>query len=90
MNTISDRELADNVKNGAVKEFRIVQNVAGKYEIVVKLAWKEGEVVLQSQRKKAREWASLDRLVRHIRENYNGSVPTILLTLQTEKKDESG
>ncbi|WP_157291841.1 hypothetical protein [Xylella fastidiosa] len=44
MNTISESELADFVKNQAVKKLHIIQNDAEKYEIFATLTWKEGEL----------------------------------------------
>lgn len=80
MNTLSEAELTDFVKNKAVKRLNIVQNESGKFQIVVNLTWKEGEWNLVTTRKTIREWASLDRLARHIRENY-GIPPAIILSL---------
>jgi hypothetical protein len=80
MNTLSEAELTDFVKNKAVKRLNIVQNESDKYRIVVNLTWKEGDWHLVTTRKTIREWASLDRLARHIRENY-GIPPSISLSL---------
>lgn len=80
MNTLSEAELTDFVKNKAVRRLNIVQNEAGKYRIVVNLTWKEGDWNLVTTRKTIREWASLDRLTRHIRENYS-TIPKISLFL---------
>jgi len=88
MNTLSEAELTDFVRNRAVKQFTIVQGASGKYRIVVNLTWKEGDWNLLTTRKTTREWASLDRLARHIRENY-GIPPSIKLSLyqlETPKK----
>jgi len=81
MNTVSESELIDYVKNSAVKRLNIVQSGVNKYQIVVVLTWKEGELNLVTTRGKPREWASLDRLSRHIREKYDGVLPPIGLTL---------
>lgn len=81
MNTVSESELTDFVKNKAVKKLQIVENEAGKYQIVINLTWKEGDWNLVTTRGKPREWASLDRLARHIREKYDGALPPISLTL---------
>ncbi len=70
MNSVSAAELADFVKNKAVTAMRIVQNQRGAYQIVVNLNWKEGDLNLVTTRAKPREWASLDRLARHITEKY--------------------
>jgi hypothetical protein len=45
------------------------------------LTWKEGDFHLVTTRKTIREWASLDRLARHIRDNC-GIPPSIELSLQ--------
>ena len=81
MNTVSEAELADFVKNKAVKRLHIVQSENGRFQIVITLTWKEGDWILVTTRGKAREWASLDRLTRHIREKYDGVLPAINLTL---------
>lgn len=85
MNTLSEAELTDFVKNKAVKRLNIVQNESDKYQIVANLTWKEGDWHLVTTRKTIREWASLDRLARHIRENY-GIPPAIALSLQNSEK----
>lgn len=81
MNTVSESELTDFVKNKAVKKLQIVENEAGKYRIVINLTWKEGDWHLVTTRGKPREWASLDRLARHINEKYDGELPPISLSL---------
>lgn len=83
MNTISEAELTDFVKNNVVERINIVQSEAGKYQIVIALTWKEGEWNLLTTRRKPREWASLDRLARHIKERYGTALPRIILTLST-------
>lgn len=80
MNTLSESELSDFVKNGVVKRLNILQSEAGKYQLNVNLTWKEGDWTLLTTRKTVREWASLDRLARHIRDNY-GNLPAISLRL---------
>ena len=81
MNAIREAELTDFVKNTAVKRLNIVQSGVSKYQIVITLTWKEGDWYLVTTRGKPREWASLDRLARHIREKYVGLLPPISLTL---------
>jgi hypothetical protein len=88
MNTIVEAELADFIRNKAVKKLNIIQVDESKYQIVANLTWKEGDWYLVTTRKKTREWASLDRLARHIREKYNGAVPPISLLLKPLKKDD--
>lgn len=81
MNTISEAELTDFIKNKAVKWLDIVQGENGKYQIEITLTWKKGDWRLVTTRGKPREWASLDRLARHITEKYGGSIPSISLVL---------
>jgi hypothetical protein len=84
MSTISEFDLIDCVRNKAVTKLNIIQDPNGKFRIVVNLTWKEGDFDLIPTRRKPREWASLDRLARHIQENH-GAIPPISLTLK--KKD---
>lgn len=81
MNVINEAELTDFVKNKAVKKLSIIQGESGKYQIVITLTWKEGDWNLVTTRGKPREWASLDRLARHISEKYDATLPPIQLTL---------
>ena len=81
MTKITEAELTDFVRNRAIKRFSIVQGESGKYQVVIALNWKEGDCQLVTFRKKPREWASLDRLARHIAEKYGGELPRITLTL---------
>jgi hypothetical protein len=85
-NTLGEAELVDFIKNKAVKKLNIVQ-VDGGYQIVVNLTWKKGDFILVTTRKTPREWASLDRLARHIREKYNGDLPPINLLLKVENRE---
>lgn len=89
VNTMSVSELADAIKNSAIKRLTVVQNEAGRYELVTNLTWKEGDWHLETYRGGARGWASLDRLVGHIendRKRHGGILPTIRLTLNRRKK----
>ncbi len=88
MNTIGEAELVDFIKNQAVKKLNIIQVKGSRYQIVVNLTWKEGDWCLVTTRKKPREWASLDRLARHISEKYIGVMPPITLFLVQLKEDE--
>lgn len=81
MNAINEAELIDFVKNKVVKRLHIVQNEAERYEIIVNLTWKKGDLNLVTTRGKNREWVSLDRLARHIKEKYEGALPPIGLSL---------
>lgn len=80
---ISEQELINNLESKAVKSMTLVQGDDGKFRIYVTLTWKEGRQLLETQRKKPRTWASLDRLVRHINTKY-GHVPVIQLELRSK------
>lgn len=84
MNSISEAELTDFAKNKAVKRLSIIQSEAETYHIVINLTWKEGDWTLVTSRGKPRDWSSLDRLARHIREKYDGVLPPISLFLSQQ------
>ena len=81
VNTITEAELIDFMKNDAVKQLNVTQTQNGKYRIHVKLSWKMGNWHLITARGKVRAWVSLDRLQKHIREKYDGKILRINLTL---------
>lgn len=83
--TLTESELADFLKNNAVRKLTIILGPSGKFRIVVNLTWKQGDYYLLTTRKTVREWASLDRLARHINDNY-GVPPLIELSLQTSNR----
>jgi len=85
--TINEAELADFVRNKAVKRLNIIQNRNGNFQLSITVTWKEGEWNLVTVRGKIREWVSLDRLVRHLK-NYDGALPVITLKLN-ENTDET-
>lgn len=85
---ISELELIDNLESKAVKHMALVQGEDDKFRIYVTLTWKEGRQLLETQRKKPRTWASLDRLVRHINSKY-GHVPVIQLELRSNDEHSS-
>lgn len=96
LDAISEQELVDNLASKAVKSMALVQGEDNKFRIYVTLTWKEGRQLLETQRKKPRTWASLDRLVRHINSKYR-QVPIIHLELRSrnesaknERKREKG
>ncbi len=80
MSAITESELVDYVKAGVVKELVITQGQNEKFTLTVQLTWKPGDFKVFTWRKEIREWANLDRLCRHIRENY-GAIPKISLEL---------
>lgn len=82
---ISEVELIDNLESKAVKSMTLVQGEDRKFRIYVSLTWKEGRQLLETQRKKPRTWASLDRLIKHINRKY-GQVPLIQLELRSNNE----
>jgi hypothetical protein len=83
---ISETELVDNLESRAVKSMTLVQGEDDKFRVYVTLTWKEGRQLLETQRKKPRTWASLDRLIRHINTKY-GKVPVIQLELRSQNEN---
>lgn len=84
LNTMSVSELADAIKNSALKRLAVVQNEAGRFELVINLTWKAGDWHIESYRGAARGWSSLDRLVGHIQntqKKHGGTLPEITITL---------
>ena len=84
MSTISEADLLDNARNHAIKRIEIVQGKNRKYQLIVNLIWKEGDLVVVTTRKKPREWVNLNRLALHMIENY-GVIPEINLTFYQPK-----
>lgn len=88
MNTISESELINAIKDCAVKRINLIETPDGAYRIQITPSHFEGrsnqhnkgEKTLITTRHTPREWANLDRLVRHIHNAY-GKVPEITLTL---------
>lgn len=80
MNVISESELVLVVRSKAVKSLHIVQTDEYKYRITASLKNQEEPLELVTFRKTPREWASLDRLAKHIQEKYVG-IHSIILTL---------
>lgn len=77
---ITEAELLLAIQYRAIKRLRIEETENESYITHVLLTKEEDEKTLITQRKHPREWASLDRLIKHIRNNY-GNVGTITLTL---------
>lgn len=80
MNPISESELVLVMRSKAVRNLHIIQTDEGKYRVIVNLTNQEEALELVTFRKTRREWASLDRLAKHMREKYVG-IPSIILTL---------
>lgn len=77
---ITESELVDLLKNQVVSQLNIVQTCNGNFQVSITITWKEGEWRLVTVRGKYREWASLDRLVRHLN-GFAGDLPVIALKL---------
>lgn len=86
MDTITESELTDFVRSKAVRRLRIVQCGIKKYTVVANITWKEGDWTVATTRGRTKEWASLDRLVRHILSKCDTTVPHIELTMETQFK----
>ena len=78
MNVISEPELVLVVRSRVLKNVHIIQTHEGKYRITVNLKNHEEVLELVTFRKTPREWASLDRLVRHMQRKYLG-IPSVIL-----------
>jgi len=62
--SISERELLDNAINKGLKKVWIEKKE--KFELKVRLMWKEGEFYLRENRtQKVKGWKSVDRLIKH-------------------------
>jgi hypothetical protein len=83
MNSVQEAELDLVARTTALQRIRIFRTRAGKYRMSVSVSHRAGELELHivTTRKQLREWASLDRLTRHIEDKY-GAVPAITISLE--------
>lgn len=81
MNTITETELVRLAQ--FVKRLRIEETPELQYRTYITIQKEDHEQLVITQRKSPKEWASLDRLVKHIRTTY-GVIPSITLTLYDE------
>ncbi len=88
MKAISEAELVDFARNKVVKQMYIVQGENARYTIIVTLTWKPGDWNVVNAKKKPREWASLDRLTRHIINEYGNELPPINLVLFSKRMED--
>ncbi|WP_157008195.1 hypothetical protein [Xenophilus azovorans] len=79
---LTDEDLKKFALAGALKSINVFRLESGKYRIVVSLTWKTGDYLLITYRKKPREWASLDRLMKHVEANY-GDISNFSLSIKT-------
>ena len=84
MHKIQEKELVEFAANNAISLMEIEEHADG-YGIKVQLTWREGRSVLMTQRNSIKTWASLDRLIAHIKTNYI-DIPEIHLKLRRTKK----
>jgi len=89
MEYILESELMDFMRNNAIKQLNVVQDISGKYHIVANLNWKKGDFLLVTSRKTTRQFANLDRLVMNIRENSNIPPPINLSIYPLDRKNQS-
>lgn len=64
-----DAELLSFLKNDLVEKLQIRENEKSRYEVHAILKWNTGILPVMTTRGKTREWASLDRLVKHFKLN---------------------
>jgi hypothetical protein len=88
MNTITEAELKDNAKNGAVVCIKATRTSEKGFHLYVTLTWKEGDLILINQKKEPRVWVSADRLLAHIDRNYR-AVASLTIYLRGNHDDES-
>lgn len=90
MNTITEAELRDNAKNGAVKSIKAMPSPdCDGFCVFATLTWKEGDLLLITQKKTPRTWASADRLLAHINRNYC-EVSSLTIFLKGNQNYEHG
>lgn len=79
--TLTEAELADFLEHKAVQKLLFVQLGKDRYEVITIITWKPGHWRLLTQRKKPREWVSLDRMANHMLSKCSNGVPPIELIL---------
>lgn len=84
--SIKESEVISFVKNDTVNQFQIIQTERETYNIVIIVSSKTEELNLITTRGRKREWVSLDRLSRHIREVYKWGDNPIGLYLLSYKQ----
>ena len=80
MTEIKERELRDNLANGAVTSIRALLTDSG-YRLFIQLSWKQEEAMFISQRGDVRYFQSFDRLVKLLR-TFEGKIPPIIVSIQ--------
>lgn len=86
MSIVSESELGLVVKSKALRRLNIHRTNAGRFRVSVTLNNQDGDLDLVTTRKRPREWASLDRLAKHIQERFG---PHLAITLILESGETS-
>lgn len=87
MDKINETLLGEYLTNNLVKQIELRQTEQSRWQIWVQLNWKEELCNLITMRGSTREWANLDRLIKHFQDNHTGPFPPICLTLNQQKPD---
>ena len=80
MQPIVERDLLLYIRSQVVRRLVISQICSGAYQLRASLTLQAEDVAICGVRGTPREWASLDRLAKHIQNKY-GSVPLLELAL---------
>lgn len=81
MSTLTEATLIGFIKKDAVKRLDVIQGENRRYRIVAAISQDKVPFALFTSRGHAREWVSLDRLMQHISEIFEGKPPPIRLKL---------
>lgn len=82
MNSITEHELTLALQYRGIKKVRIAETEEDRYVTYITMVKEDEEKIVITRRKHAREWASLDRLIKHIKATY-GNPGSIVLTLRS-------
>ena len=85
-NSIVDPDVALMARKGVITEFNIIEQQESVFYVTMRLNWRPDVMHLATRRErdKPRTFMHLGRLVKHIRENYQGVVETnLILSPQT-------
>lgn len=93
MNPIYERELIDNIDNGAVRELRLYRQDETIVRVDVVLSWSKAPRVLTAAREKGRQFKSIDRLLAGLERKAPPVPRVVILTGDWDaegKSDKSG
>jgi hypothetical protein len=88
MENITEPQVIFAAKNGALESLRAVPTGEG-FALYVKLKGFKEEKPIHTQRKVLKQWASLDRLVRHITTNYDDPPPRLIVELRSSDDEQN-